>query len=71
MAYALRFERPAVSAIERNKSDVRGRCIDMLSRWLAGEGEREPRTWGTLLEALKEIGNSELATEVRCKLCKK
>ena len=71
MAYALKFEHPTVSAIERNKSDTRGRCIDMFSRWLDGEGEREPRTWGTLLEALEEIGNSELATEICCKLCKK
>ena len=37
----------------------------MLGRWLAGEGERGPRTWATLLEALKEIGNPELAEEIR------
>ena len=64
LAYALRFQSATVKAIKKDADDVKERCTDVLSRWLAGEGERGPRTWATLLEALKDMGKTELAREI-------
>ena len=65
LAFSLEFEYHMVQTIQRNHAqDVKAACIDVLGRWLAGEGDREPRTWGTLLEVLKDIGNSELAKDI-------
>ena len=65
LADSLEFDHPKVQIIKRNHvQDVVGACKDVLGRWLAGEGDREPRTLGILLEALEEIGNSELAKDI-------
>ena len=70
LAYSLGFEYPTVQSIKKNYPQaVKMACIDVLGRWLDGEGDREPRNWATLLEALEEIGNSELAETIRNKLC--
>ena len=70
LAISLEFEYPTLQSIRTNNvQNVKAACTDVLGKWLAGEGERGPRTWATLLEALKEIGNPELAEEIRCELC--
>ena len=68
LAYALQFETSTVKAIKKDADDVNEACIDMLSRWLNGQGERGPRTWATLLEALVDMEQTELAEEIRRKL---
>ena len=60
LAYALKFD---VAAIGQDSTSVKERCTNMLGKWLDGQGKREPRTWCTLLEALKDIGQIELVKE--------
>ena len=70
LAYSLEFDHPTVQSIKMNHGhSMKSACIDVLGKWLAGDGDREPRTWVTLLEALEEIGNAELAKQIRCELC--
>ena len=64
LAYALHFDTAIVDAIKRDAHNVEEACTDVLSRWLDGEGERGPRNWSTLLDALKDIGKTELAKEI-------
>ena len=68
LASALYFENSEVEAIERNNSTMVDRCIDMLRKWLEGQGSRGPRTWSTLLQALMEIGQIRLAAELQLQL---
>ena len=68
LAYALHFQSATVKAIKKDAGDVNEACTDVLSRWLGGEGERGPRTWATLLEALTDMGKTELAKEIGKKL---
>ena len=68
LAYALCFHTTTVKAIKREAADRNEAVISVLSRWLGGEGEREPRTWATLLEALTDMGDSRLAQEIGKKL---
>ena len=58
---ALKFD---VAAIGQDSTSVKERCTNMLGKWLDGQGKREPRTWCTLLEALKDIGQIELVKEL-------
>ena len=68
LAEHLHFENYQVKAIQLDNSTVKDMCRDMLGRWLEGGGEREPRTWNTLLLALREMNLSELADEVAAEL---
>ena len=63
----LHFECHDVKAVELDNHTAMDRCRDMLGKWLAGHGERGPRTWSTLLQALMEIGQTELAKELQGK----
>ena len=65
IAIRLHFRGDVISRIERDHkgSSVVRACQAMFSKWLEGEG-RWPITWKTLIEALKEAGFSELASEV-------
>ena len=64
IALRLHFSGHDISRIERDheKSVVRA-CQAMFSEWLEGKG-RQPITWNTLIEALKEAGFSQLASEL-------
>ena len=68
LAYALHFQPATVNAIKEDAGGVNEACTSVLSRWLDGEGERGPRTWATLLEALTDMGKTELAKEIGKKL---
>ena len=67
LAYALKFEFPEVEKIKKNHPlDVAGACSYVLGTWLGGKRDnQEPRTWATLLEAVRQIGNGELADEIQ------
>ena len=64
LAYALKFDNHDVETIGRNNRNVKDGCTVMLGNWLDGQGERGPRTWRTLLEALRDIDLTELADEL-------
>ena len=65
LAYALHFDSATVQAIKVDiKHSVKEACTDMLVKWLDGGGERGPRTWHTLIDALNEIENTELAKDL-------
>ena len=68
LAYTLNFENYEVAAIERNNSTIMDRCRDMLRKWLEGQGSRAPRTWSTLLQALRDIEQTKFAEELHLKL---
>lgn len=68
LALALQFRDSVIRAVERNKYfQVEAACQSILQRWLDGEG-RQPATWATLIECLKDIGHSNLASELRREL---
>ena len=68
LAEHLHFEKYQVDAIQLNNSTVRDMCRDVLGKWLEGGRKREPRTWNTLLLALREMNLTELADEVAAEL---
>ena len=68
LAYALYFEDTTVNSIRRDTHSVKEACTAVLSKWLDGQGKRGPRNWDTLLKALVDIEQTELAKEIRQKL---
>ena len=65
LAYALRFDSATVQAIKVDlRHSVKEACRDVLGKWLDGGGQRGPRTWHTLIDALNEIENTELAKDL-------
>ena len=68
LAERLYFENYEVTAIQQNNSSVMDMCRDMLGKWLEGHGKREPRTWHTLLLALREMDKTELADKLAAEL---
>ena len=65
LAYALCFDPATVREIKVDlRHSVKEACTDMLEKWLAGGGKRGPRTWRTLIDALNEIENTELAKDL-------
>ena len=45
-------------------------CLEVLDYWLSDESgdTREPKKWSTVLQALEDIGKTEIARELRAKL---
>ena len=68
LAQHLHFENFEVGAIESNNKGVRDMCGDMLGKWLEGQGKRGPRTWDILLQALSEMGKTELVKDLKAKI---
>ncbi len=67
LALLLEFDFCVIGLIRENN---RGRdaiaercCQDLFRRWLDGEA-CQPVTWGRLLEAIKDLENHRLATEI-------
>ena len=58
----LHFEEYEVTAIALNNQPANA-CRVMLGKWRDGTG-RGPKTWATLLQALRDIGMGELAREL-------
>ena len=68
LAFALHFKNYEVAPIIKMENlTMEYRCRDMLGKWLDGM-VRAPRTWSTLLQALREIGQTEFAEELHLKL---
>ena len=64
VAYALRYKIHAVRAIEvKHREDPKKCCKELLKDWLTTENGRSPKTWSTLLYALRKV--NELASVTR------
>ena len=51
---------------KNNPTDCEGACRDVLSRWLKGDRNSgsEPRTWRSVLRAVRDCGYREYASEL-------
>ena len=66
IAFALCYKIHAVKAIKvKHREDPRKCCRELLQDWLTTENGRSPKTWSTLLSALRKV--NELAS-VTCEI---
>ena len=63
VAIRLHFEGHDISRIRRNERQAEDACRTMFTEWLEGKG-RTPTTWGTVLQALNEARQGELANDL-------
>ena len=66
LAYALHFTPSIVRTIRRdNPQDSVSACEEILYQWMSGcEGTRQPVTWKTLMESLRDCDFSTLADDL-------
>ena len=66
LAYALHFTFPIVKTVRRdNHGDSVMACDEILHRWISGcEGTRQPVSWKTLIESLRDCDFSTLANDL-------
>ena len=55
---------PLISQYQRNSTDI---VLEILRRWISGQG-KQPVTWKTLIDTLRDIGLTELATCIETSL---
>ena len=69
IATRLYFNGSMISQIRNDsQNNMQGACRNVFIKWLEGEnGLREPRTWDTVIEVLKEAGLGQLAKDVEIK----
>ena len=63
VATRLHFEGHDISRIRKNEHQAEDACRTMFAEWLEGKG-RSPTTWGTVLQALNEARQGELAKDL-------
>ena len=63
VATALQFEGHDISRIGKDECQAEDACRTVFSEWLEGKG-RTPTTWGTVLRALNEAEQGELANDL-------
>ena len=63
VAIRLHFEGHDISRIRRNERQAEDACRTMFTEWLEGKG-RTPTTWCTVLQALNEARQGELANDL-------
>ena len=63
LAYALHYKISAVQCIESNHGDVKKCCRALFKDWLTTNNGAKPKTWQTLLDALKLIENLTSVTQ--------
>ena len=63
VAMRLHFEGHDISRIRRNERQAEDACRTMFGEWLQGKG-RTPTTWDTVLQALNEARQGELAKDL-------
>ena len=64
VAYALRYEIPAVKFIKsKHNNDPKKCCKELLIDWLTTNNGVRPKIWSTLLDKLKKIGELDAARE--------
>ena len=55
LAYAMEYDTPEVIAIRNDGKDSDDRCIKLFEDWLDSSHGCTPKTWGKLLERIKEM----------------
>ena len=63
VAIRLHFEGHDISRIRRNERQAEDACRTVFVEWLEGKG-RTPTTWDTVLQALNEAEQGELANDL-------
>ena len=63
VAYALRYKIPMVNAIKAKHEDPKKCCQKLFIDWLSTDHGVAPKTWSTLIEKLKEVGDLAAATQ--------
>ena len=64
IATRLHFEGHDISRIRRNEHKAEDACRTMFVEWLEGKG-RTPTTWETVLNALEEAKQRQLAKDLK------
>ena len=64
VAMRLHFEGHDISRIRKNKPQAEDACRTVFIEWLEGKG-RTPTTWDTVLQALNEAEQGELAKDLK------
>ena len=69
IATRLYFDGGMINQISRDSGNVQQACWNVFSKWLSGiDGLREPRTWNTVVKALKEADLGQLAEKLETAL---
>ena len=64
VAYALCYDIPTVRLIKSKHNDNPTKCCrELFEDWLVTSNGATPKTWGTLLDKLKQINNLTRATK--------
>ena len=64
VAFALRYKIAAVKSIkDKNREDPKKCCRGLLQDWLTSDNGISPKTWSTLLNALKQVNELTSATQ--------
>jgi hypothetical protein len=63
VATRLHFEAQDISRIRKNERQAEDACRTIFTEWLEGKG-RTPTTWGTVIQALNEARQGELAKDL-------
>lgn len=64
VATALHFEPNDILRIGKDKHQAKDACRTVFIEWLQGKG-RDPITWETVIKALDEVQQGELAKDLR------
>jgi hypothetical protein len=63
VAMRLHFKGHDISRIRKNERQAEDACRTIFTEWLEGKG-RTPTTWGTVIQALNEARQGELAKDL-------
>ena len=70
LAYILQFSSAVVRTVQRDTNNCTAACEEVLYRWLNGsEGTRQPVSWATLIECLRDCDFIMLARDLENTLC--
>lgn len=66
LATALGFDGSRIEIIERDYGrNVEEACHNLFMRWLNGEHDLQPPTWGTLIQSLTQAGLDDVAKSLK------
>ena len=63
LAYSMDYKTAQIQAIKRDGKDVSERCTKLLQDWLETNHGCAPKTWGKLVEKIKDVDELYAATE--------
>ena len=63
----LGLEAHFIKAVHADQSSAEDSCLNVLLKWIDGAG-KQPKTWITVLEAMRRAGFTEVAKELEVKI---